>query len=215
MKQNVFYILTHDSIGLGEDGPTHQPVEHLAACRAIPGLVVIRPCDANEVAEAYRTFISFSDRPTAFILSRQNCPTLDRTVYGAASGVGRGAYVLKTAANPQAILIGTGSEVHVALDAAKQLEASGVATQVVSMPSWELFDEQDQSYRDSVLPPAVDVRVAVEAGIVQGWEKYIGTNGDFVGLSGFGESAPYQKLYEHFGITADAVVGKVNRLLGV
>ncbi len=208
MRQGVIYILTHDSIGLGEDGPTHQPVEHLAACRAIPGLLVIRPADANEVAEAYRTVLPLVDRPAALVLTRQNVPTLDRSKYGAASGVARGAYILAEAdgGKPDVILIGTGSEVPICLAAREQLAAANIRARVVSMPCWELFDEQDAEYRDEVLPPTIRARVAVEAGIRQGWDKYIGTEGRFVGMNGFGASAPYQVLYKHFGITAERVV---------
>ncbi len=212
----TLYILTHDSIGLGEDGPTHQPVEHLAACRAIPNLVVMRPADANEVLEAYRVAMTTTNRPMAFVLTRQGLPTLDRSKYGAASGVARGAYVLADCdgGTPQVILIGTGSEVPICLTAHEQLTAEGIKSRVVSMPSWELFDDQDEAYRDSVLPPNVTARVAVEAGIQQGWEKYIGRRGRFVGMSSFGASAPIKALYEHFGITPDAVVAAAKAVTG-
>jgi len=211
MKQNVFYILTHDSIGLGEDGPTHQPVEHLAACRGIPGLVVIRPCDANEVSEAYRAILNSKNRPVALVLTRQNLPTLDRNQYGCATGVGKGAYVLKDCENPDVILMGSGSEVAIAIKAAEKLASRSVAARVVSVPSWELFEDQDASYREQVLPRTVKARVAVEAGIQQGWGRYIGDCGQFVGMSSFGESAPFEQLYEHFGITADKVVEAAER----
>jgi transketolase len=216
MHQPVLYILTHDSIGLGEDGPTHQPVEHLAACRTIPGLLVFRPADANEVAEAYRTILPISDRPAAMVLTRQNLPTLDRTKYGSAAGVSRGGYVLSDPAEgePEVILMGTGSEVAICLDTCDKLTADGVRTRVVSMPCWELFDEQDQAYRDSVLPPAVTARVAVEAGVRQGWDRYLGTGGRFVGMSSFGASAPFDELYEHFGITADNVSRVAKEAMG-
>jgi transketolase len=205
MRQPVIYILTHDSIGLGEDGPTHQPVEHLAACRAMPNLIVFRPCDANEVAEGYRCLLPMRC-PVAMVLTRQNLPVLDRSQVASASGAARGGYVLwESAAEPQVILIGTGSEVQVCLDAARQLAAT-VAVRVVSMPSWELFERQDSAYRQQVLPPRISARVAVEAGVRQGWDRYIGVSGGFVGLQGFGGSAPYQQLYEHFGITPQAVV---------
>lgn len=208
MQLPVLYVLTHDSIGLGEDGPTHQPVEHLAACRAIPNLRVMRPGDANEVAEAYRVLLNTPNRPTALVLTRQNLPTLDRTKYAPASGVARGAYVLSDApgGRPEVILIGTGSEVSICVAAAEQLAAEGIAVRIVSMPCWELFDEQDAAYRESVLPPTVPARVAVEAGIRQGWDKYIGSRGRFVGMSSFGKSAPYQKLYAYFDITAERTV---------
>ena len=211
MRQNVLYILTHDSIGLGEDGPTHQPVEHLAACRAIPGLNVMRPCDSNEVAECYRAALNSDGHPTAMVLTRQNCPTLDRSSFGDASGAAKGAYVLKDFGDPQVILIGTGSEVHIAIEAANQLAEQGTGVRVVSMPSWELFEAQDSEYRQSVLPASMEARVVVEAGIKQGWERYLGANGQFVGMSSFGESAPFEELYQHFGITSEAIVEAAKR----
>jgi transketolase len=208
MHQPVLYVLTHDSIGLGEDGPTHQPVEHLAACRSIPRLLVLRPADAAEVAEAYRTVLAIHDRPAALVLTRQNVPTLDRTRYGAASGLARGAYVLSdpSAGPPAVILIGTGSEVGLCVEAGERLSREGIKVRVVSMPCWELFEEQDAAYRDSVLPPAVTARVAVEAGVRQGWDRYLGAGGRFVGMSNFGASGPYEQLYQRFGITVDNVV---------
>jgi transketolase len=204
----VFYIFTHDSIGVGEDGPTHQPIEHLAAMRAIPNLLVIRPADANEVAEAYKVVLPLKDRPAALILTRQNLPTLDRTKYASAEGLRRGAYVLADAPDgrPDVILIGTGSEVSLCIDAYEKLKAEGVKARVVSMPSWELFDAQPQSYRDAVLPPSVTRRVAVELGIKQGWERFIGPTGQFIGLCGFGASAPIGVLLKHFGFTVENVV---------
>jgi transketolase len=216
MHQGVIYVLTHDSIGLGEDGPTHQPVEHLAACRAIPGLSVIRPGDANEVAEAYRTALQDARHPAAMVLSRQNLPTLDRSKMGAASLTAKGGYILSDAANgqPQVILMATGSELPIALTAQEQLIASGIATRVVSMPCFEWFDSQDEAYRNSVLPPSVKTRVAVEAGIQQGWDKYIGDKGAFVGMQGFGASAPFNVLYKHFGITPENVAAAAKKLLG-
>jgi transketolase len=216
MRLPVLYIFTHDSIGLGEDGPTHQPVEHLAACRAIPGLVVLRPGDANEVAESYRALLTLQDRPAALVLSRQNVPTLDRAKFAAASGTCRGAYVLADAAPglPDVILIGTGSELMLCVAAYEQLAAAGVKARLVSMPSWELFDGQDAAYRDSVLPPSVSARVAVEAGLRMGWDKYIGLGGRFVGMSSFGASAPANTLYKHFGITTDRIVAEARAALG-
>lgn len=216
MRLPVLYIFTHDSIGLGEDGPTHQPVEHLAACRAIPGLVVLRPGDANEVSESYRALLSLSDRPAALVLSRQNVPTLDRAKYAPAAGARRGAYVLADAApgQPEVILIGTGSELMLCVAAYEQLVAAGVKARLVSMPSWELFDSQDAAYRDSVLPPTVTARVAVEAGLRMGWDKYIGLGGRFVGMSSFGASAPANTLYKHFGITAERIVAEAHAALG-
>ena len=213
MKQNVFYILTHDSIGLGEDGPTHQPVEHLAACRAIPNLLVFRPGDANEVAECYRAILSQTERPSALVLTRQNVPTLDRSHFAAASGVQQGAYVLSDSENARVILLATGSELPIALAAADLLAAESIATRVVSMPCWELFDEQSPEYQASVLPSNITARVAVEAGIKQGWEKYLGPQGRFVGMGGFGESAPFEQLYQHFGITAEAVANAAKETL--
>ena len=213
MHQPVFYIMTHDSIGLGEDGPTHQPVEHLAACRAIPNVLVMRPADANEVGQCYIAAMKNSDRPTVMVLSRQNLPTVDRSVMGAASGATKGGYILKdTDGTPDAILISTGSEVQICLDAADKLTADGVNVRVVSMPCWKLFDEQDADYRESILPAAVTKRVAVETGIKMGWDKYIGSDGAFIGMDSFGASAPAEQLYEHFGITAAAVADKVKSM---
>jgi transketolase len=203
----VIYILTHDSIGLGEDGPTHQPIEQLASARAVPGLSVFRPGDANEVAEAYRVVMRRPDRPAVLVLSRQNLPTLDRAHLAPAAGVAKGAYVLLDPAGgrPDCILIGTGSEVQVCLDAAATLAKDGVRARVVSMPSWDLFAEQDAAYREQVLPAAVTARVACEAACGFGWERWIGGRGRFVGMTGFGASGPAPALYKHFGITADAV----------
>jgi transketolase len=215
MHQPVLYVMTHDSIGLGEDGPTHQPVEHLAACRAIPNLLVFRPGDANEVLEAYRAILSQNARPAVLVLTRQAIPTLDRTQVNSAAGTARGGYILADSpgGDPEVILIGTGSELELCLSAYESLTADGVKARVVSMPCCELFDEQDQDYRDSVLPPAVNARVAVEAGIQQGWEKYIGLAGRFVGMSSFGASAPYKTLYKHFGITAEDVVAAAKAMI--
>lgn len=216
MRLPVLYIFTHDSIGLGEDGPTHQPVEHLAACRAIPGLVVIRPCDANEVVEAYRVALNLR-RPVALVLTRQNVPTLDRQRYASAEGLRRGGYVLSEAPRnpPDVILLATGSEVHLCLAAQDQLSAQGIAARVVSLPSFELFEEQDASYRQQVLLPEVAARVAVEAGVRQGWEPYLGPRGRFVGMTSFGASAPYATLYQHFGITVERVVAEARTALGL
>ena len=215
MHQPVLYVLTHDSIGLGEDGPTHQPVEHLAACRAIPGMQVIRPADANEVAEAYRKLMAVTNHPAALVLTRQGLPTLCREKYGDPSGTAKGGYVLADCeGTPDVILLGTGSEIGICLDAAEKLTADGLKTRVVSMPCWQWFDEQEQSYRDSVLPPSVTARVAVEAGIRQGWDRYLGSGGRFVGMSSFGASAPHTQLYEKFGITATAVVAEAKAAVG-
>lgn len=210
----VFHVFTHDSIGVGEDGPTHQPIEHLAALRAIPNLLVIRPCDANEVAEAYRVVVPLKDKPAALILTRQNLPTLDRTKFGSAEGLRRGGYVLADAPNgqPEVILIGTGSEVSLCLAAYEKLSAEGVKARVVSLPCWELFDAQPQEYRDSVLPPSVTRRVGVELGIKQGWERYIGRCGRFIGMTGFGASAPIGVLLKHYGITVENIVAAAKKL---
>ncbi len=215
MHQPVVYVLTHDSIGLGEDGPTHQPVEHLAACRAIPRLAVIRPGDANEVAEAYRALLPRGRQPAALVLTRQNLPTMDRTQYAAASGTARGGYVLADCeGTPAVLLLATGSELPIALAAHQQLTSEGIKSRLVSMPCFEWFDEQDQQYRDSVLPPGVTARVGVEAGMRQGWDKYLGSGGHFVGMNSFGASAPYQQLYEHFGITPQHVVAAAKAAMG-
>lgn len=209
----VFYVLTHDSIGVGEDGPTHQPIEHLASLRAIPNLLVIRPADANEVAEAYRVILSRKDRPSVLVLTRQNLPTLDRAKYASAEGVRRGGYVLADAPDgkPDVILIGTGSEVSLCLGAYERLVADGVNARVVSLPCWELFDAQPAEYRDSVLPPKVTRRVAVELGVKQGWEKYLGPDGQFVGMCGFGASAPVSVLLKHYGFTVEQIVAAAKK----
>lgn len=215
MHRPVIYVMTHDSIGLGEDGPTHQPVEHLAACRAIPNVDVVRPGDANEVAECYRTIIPRLTRPAVLVLSRQNLPTLDRTKFAAVAGAARGGYVLAEAPSgqPTAIIIATGSELDIAVKAWEKLVAEGVQVRLVSMPCTEWFDEQDEAYRASVLPRPIKVRVAVEAGIRQSWDRYLGEEGRFVGMDSFGASAPYNELYKHFGITPEHVVAEVKAAL--
>jgi transketolase len=208
MQLPVVYVWTHDSIGLGEDGPTHQPIEHFAALRAIPGLDVVRPADANEVAVAWRTVLENNDRPAGLLLSRQNLPVFDRTEFGSAEGVARGAYVLAEASNgrPEVILMGTGSEVQIAVAARERLEADGVPTRVVSVPCVEWFADQDPSYKDEVLPPSVRARVSVEAGVPMGWREFVGDAGRIVGLTHYGASAAYSVLYEEFGLTDEAVV---------
>lgn len=207
MHQPVLYVLTHDSIGLGEDGPTHQPVEHLAACRAIPGVYVFRPGDANEVAESYRAIMNLKDHPAALVLSRQNVPTLDRTKLAPASHAAKGGYVLSDCeGEPEVLLIGTGTELQLCMKAQAELTAAGVKARVVSMPCQELFDDQLPEYRESVLPRACTVRIACEAGIRQCWDKYLGTDGHFVGMSSFGASAPFKQLFEHFKITSEQIV---------
>ncbi len=208
MKLPVIYVWTHDSVGLGEDGPTHQPVEHLSALRAIPGLDVVRPADANETAWAWRMALEHTDRPTALCLTRQNVPTFDRSQVASAEGTARGGYVLADAANgqPSVILMGTGSEVQLCLTARERLEADGVPTRVVSMPCQEWFAAQDDAYRSQVLPPSVKARVSVEAGIAMSWHHLVGETGEYVSLEHFGASAPYQVIFEQFGFTADHVV---------
>jgi transketolase len=214
-KTRVVYIFTHDSIGLGEDGPTHQPIEQLMSLRAVPNLTVIRPADAAETVEAWRMALLKTDGPTALVFTRQGVPVLDRTEYAPAENLKRGGYILWESANvaPEVILIGTGSETHIALEAGKQLAAQGVGVRVVALPSWELFDQQPAQYRETVLPPNVTARVAVEAGITLGWEHYVGLEGAIVGMRSFGASAPAQVLYEKFGITVEAVVQTAKGLI--
>jgi transketolase len=208
MEIPVIYIFTYDSIGVGEDGPTHQPVEQLASLRAIPGVVDIRPCDANEVAEAWRVIMEMKHEPVVLILSRQALPTLDRSKFAPASGLRRGAYVLSEVTNgkPDVLLIGTGSEVSLCMGAQEALKKQGVEARVISMPSWKLFEDQDESYRESVLPSHIRARVSVELAARFGWERYVGIDGARVGMRTFGESAPLQKLVKKFGFTVDAVV---------
>jgi transketolase len=211
----VVFIFTHDSVWLGEDGPTHQPIEQLAALRAIPNLTVLRPADATETVEAWRVALTHRDGPLALALTRQKLPVLDRTELAKAEEVARGAYVLADAEGerPDIILVATGSEVHLALEAREQLAAQGVKARVVSMPSWEFFDRQPQSYRDQVLPPMVTVRLAIEAGVPQGWQRYVGLAGEIVGLNRFGASAPYKTLMEKFGFTAENITSRALALL--
>ena len=208
MGLKAVYVFTHDSIGVGEDGPTHQPIEHLAALRTIPGLTVIRPADANETAEAWRFAVQSQEGPVALALTRQNLPTLDRHQYASADGLSRGAYVLSDVENsePDVVLIASGSEVPLALEASEKLKEKGTAARVVSMPSWELFDAQPEEYRNKVLLPHLGARVAVEAGITQGWRRYVGDRGEVVGIDRFGASAPGKTVYEKLGLTADRVV---------
>ncbi len=216
MELPTIYVYTHDSIGLGEDGPTHQPIEHLASLRAIPGLVVIRPGDANEAVAAWCTVMEHRDGPTTLVLTRQSLPVLAGTAELAREGVSRGGYVLAdaVAGSLELILIATGSEVAVALKARAQLEADGTGVRVVSLPSWELFDAQPQSYRDLVLPPLVSRRVAIEAASPMGWERYVGSSGRIIGIDRFGASAPAQVLMEQYGITAEHLVGVAQSLIG-
>ncbi|MGA7425435.1 MAG: transketolase [Rhodoplanes sp.] len=208
MEVPVIYVFSHDSIGLGEDGPTHQPVEQLIALRSIPGLITIRPADANEVLEAWRTIILLKHQPACLVVSRQALPTFDRTRYASAAGVSRGAYILAdtTDAKPAVILIGTGSEVSLCLAAHEELKQEGVPSRVVSMPSWELFEQQDRAYREHVLPPDVTARVSVEMGSVIGWDRYVGTSGAKIGMHTFGSSAPLKDVLKKFGFTPDKVL---------
>jgi len=214
MNLPVVYVWTHDSVWIGEDGPTHQPVEQLAALRAIPNLILIRPADANETAAAWRVALGRRDGPTGLALTRQKLPVLAGTARDPAETIARGAYVLAgTPGTPDVLLIASGSEVHLALEARDLLAEKGIAVWVVSMPSWELFDAQTASYREAVLPPQVTARLALEAGVTQGWAKYVGTAGDVMGLERFGASAPYKVLMEKFGFTPEAVAGQALRLL--
>ena len=215
MGQRVIYVFTHDSIGVGEDGATHQPVEQLANLRAIPRLVVIRPCDANETACSWRVAIETRDRPVALVLTRQDVPTLDRNHYASAEGLRRGAYILAEAANgrPEVILIATGSEVSLIVDARQQLQKQDIQTRLVSMPSWELFDAQTEECRRSLFPPSVRTRLAVETGATQGWHRYVGEWGDVIGLDHFGASAPGPVLMREYGFTAENVCKRALALL--
>jgi transketolase len=211
MEIPVIHIFTHDSIGVGEDGPTHQPVEHLASLRAIPGLITLRPADANEVVEAWRIIAGFRHEAVALILTRQEVPTLDRTRYGSADGVRRGAYVLADADDglPQILLLATGSEVALCVDAYERLKDEGIKARVVSMPSWEMFEHycrHHPDYREQVLPSSVSARVSVEKGSTLGWAKYVGANGHSIGMESFGASAPLKELQKRFGFTPENVV---------
>jgi transketolase len=215
MEAPSIFIFTHDSIGVGEDGPTHQPIEQLASLRAMPNLVVLRPGDANEVVEAWKIIAKLQHQPVALVLTRQNLPTFDRTKYGAASGTARGAYVLADAAagKPDVILIGTGSEVSLCVEAYEKLKAEGIQARVVSMPSWDIFEEQDAAYKESVLPSSVTARVSVEMAATFGWERYVGLKGRKIGMHRFGASAPLKDLLKFFGFTADAVVAEARKAI--
>src|SRR4026208_772745 len=216
MELPTLFVFTHDAMGDGEDGPTHQPVEHLASLRAIPGLVTLRPADANEVAAAYRYIVQLRHKPAVLVLSRQPLPTLDRNKYAHADGVARGADILADAPgnNPELILIASGSEVSLAVQAHEQLIAEGIRSRVVSMPSWDLFEHQSQEYRDTVLPPKVAARVAIEQASTFGWERYIGMNGRVVGMKTFGASAPLKELQKKFGFDPGHVAAVAKELLG-
>src|SRR5262249_6477197 len=212
----VIYVFTHDSIGLGEDGPTHQPIEQLAAMRAIPNLVLIRPGDANESVVAWHLAMERAHGPTALVFSRQKLPVFDQTKLGSAQGLRKGAYTLLDAADglPEILLLATGSEVGLALLAHAELAKQGTRARVISFPSWELFEAQSREYRDSVLPPAVKARLSIEAGVAQGWREWVGDNGDSISIEHFGASAPYKDIYQHFGLTVENVVARALRLLG-
>jgi transketolase len=215
MEIPSIFIFTHDSIGVGEDGPTHQPIEQLASLRAMPNLIVLRPGDANEVVEAWRIIAQLQHQPAALVLTRQNLPTFDRTKYAAASGTAKGAYVLADApgGKPDVILIGTGSEVSLCVEAYEKLKAEGISARVVSMPSQEIFERQDKSYKESVLPASVTARVSVEMAATFGWERYVGLKGRKVGMHRFGASAPLKDLLKFFGFTADAVVEEARKAI--
>lgn len=214
-KIPTIFVFTHDSVGLGEDGPTHQPIEQLAGLRAVPNLLVLRPADANEVAQAWKIAVEQRHRPTLFALTRQAVPVFDRSVTGSAEGVQKGAYVLASFGKktPDIILMGSGSEVALAYEAGRRLADEGVSVRVVSFPCWELFEEQDEAYRESVLPKAVHARLSVEAGATLGWERYVGLSGKVIGIDRFGASAPYKVIFEHLGFTVDNVYAQAKALL--
>ena len=209
----MIYVFTHDSVGLGEDGPTHQPIEHLAALRAIPHLFVIRPADPAEVSEAWRIAILRRHAPTALALTRQKVPVIDRKRFATADGLRRGAYVLADAEAPRLILIATGSEVSLALEAHEKLQAEGVPSRVVSMPCWELFEEQSQEYRDQVFPSSITARLAIEAGVREGWDRYVGPSGDVICLDRFGASAPGDVALRELGFNVENVLERARRLV--
>jgi transketolase len=215
MELPSIFIFTHDAMGDGEDGPTHQPIEHLASLRAIPGLITLRPGDSNEVVEAYRTIMKLRHHPVVLVLSRQPLPTLDRSKYAAASGVAQGAYVLADApgGNPEVILIASGSEVSLAVDAHEKLIAEGIRSRVVSMPSWEIFESQTKEYREGVLPSRITTRVAIEQASTFGWERYVGLTGRVIGMKTFGASAPLKELQRKFGFEPECVVHEAKELL--
>lgn len=209
------FVFTHDSIGVGEDGPTHQPVEQIASLRAVPNLIVIRPADANEAVQAWKFALEYRDGPVALLLTRQGLPVIDQSKYSSAANLSKGAYVLVGADKPGVLLLATGSEVSVALEATEKLAAEGIGAQVVSMPCWELFEKQDKKYKDSVLPPDVKARVGIEAGVEQGWSKWLGDNGIFIGMLSFGASAPAKVCFERFGITVENIVKAAKKSAGV
>lgn len=214
MQQGVIYVYTHDSVGVGEDGPTHQPIEQLAGLRTVPGLITIRPADATETAEAWRIAVNNRNKPTALVFTRQKLPVIDRKITSPAYNVKYGGYILWQSSDfPDIILIGTGSEVHIALESAKLLYQRGIATRVVSLPSWELFEAQTEEYRESVLPSNIKARISIEAGVTFGWERYVGTEGLAIGIDRFGASAPFNVLFQQFGLTSDRVVSEALKML--
>jgi transketolase len=214
MGIRTIFVFTHDSIGVGEDGPTHQPIEQIMNLRQVPNMTVIRPADANETLEAWKIAMTNTSGPTTLVFSRQNLPVLDRSVCSAASGTQKGGYTLwESASNPELILIATGSEVSLSLTAASKLAENGKKVRVVSLPSWEIFDRQPREYRESVLPPAITARVSVEAGIKLGWEHYTGLQGKIIGMKTFGASAPASILFEKFGITIEKIIAAAEDLL--
>jgi transketolase len=215
MELPAVFVFTHEAMGDGEDGPTHQPVEHLVSLRAIPGLITIRPADANEVVEAYRYVMQLRHQPAALALSRQPLPTLDRRKYAPAAGLAQGAYILadSPSGDPDIILIASGSEVSIAVDAHEKLITEGVRSRVVSMPSWEIFDQQPKEYRESVLPPKVAARISVEQGSTLGWERYVGPSGQMIGMKTFGASAPLKELQTKFGFEPGRIVEAARELL--
>jgi len=216
MELPTIFVFTHDAMGDGEDGPTHQPIEHLASLRAIPGLITLRPGDANEVVESYRYIMELRHQPAILVLSRQPLPTLDRNKYAPAAGVSKGAYVLVDALNgdPEVILLASGSEVSLAVDAHEKLAADGIRSRVVSMPSWDIFEQQSREYRESVLPSKVTARISIEQASTFGWERYVGASGRMIGMHTFGASAPLKELQKKFGFEPSRVVQVAKELLG-
>jgi transketolase len=216
MEIPVMFIFTHDSIGVGEDGPTHQPVEQLASLRAMPNMLVLRPGDANEVTEAYKVMLQRTHGPSTLVLSRQPMPTFDRAKYAAASGVAKGGYVLADAegGKPEVILMASGTELQHCVAAHEQLKSEGIKSRVVSMPSWELFEKQDGAYKDSVLSPAITARVSIEMAATLGWDRYVGPKGKSIGMHSFGASAPLKDLLKKFGFGSEQVVAAAKQLLG-
>jgi len=213
-KIKMIYVFTHDSIGVGEDGPTHQPIEHSAALRSIPGVVYLRPADANETSEAWSYAISHSGSPVAIGLTRQKLNIIDRNKYSSASELHKGAYIIKEAeGTPDLIIMASGSEVDISIKAAEELEKNGVKTRVVSFPSFELFEKQSEEYKASVLPKTVRARLSVEAGVKYGWEKYVGIDGSSISIEHFGASAPANKLFEEYGFTVENIIAEANKLI--